>query len=84
MLDSDKSSYVEKKKQLNKNRHDKGAYFVISAAAAAAAAAAVTFSAANKHSQRLHKLDSETEDMQDRTNNATLYQYSLTPQTVSN
>ena len=82
MLDSDKSSYVEKKKQLNKNRHDKGAYFVISAAAAATEA--VTFSAANKHGQRLHKLDSETEDMQDRTNNATLYQYSLTPQTVSN
>jgi hypothetical protein len=83
MLDSDKSSYVEKKKQLNKNRHDKGTYFVISAAAAAAAEA-VAFSAANKHGQRLHKLDSETEDMPDRTNNATLYQYSLTPQTVSN
>ena len=47
MLDSDKSSYVEKKKQLNKNRHDKGTYFVISAAAAAAAEA-VAFSAANK------------------------------------
>ena len=73
---------MQKKKQLNKHRHDKGAYFVISAATTTAEA--VTFSAANKHSQRLHKLDSETEDMQDRTNNATLYQYSLTPQTVSN
>ena len=82
MPDSGKSSYMEKKKQLNKHRHDKGAYFVISAATATAEA--VTFSAANKHGQRLHKLDSETEDMQDRTNNATLYQYSLTPQTVSN
>jgi hypothetical protein len=77
MLDSDKSSYVEKKKQLNKNKQDKETYFVISAATAAEA---VTFSAANKHGQRLHKLDSVTEDMQDCTNNVTLYQYSITSQ----
>lgn len=70
MLDSDKSSYMEKKKQMNKNRHDREAYFVISAATAAAEP--VTLSAANKHGQRLHKLDSDTADMKDHTNNATL------------
>ena len=48
MPESGKSSYMQKKKQLNKHRHDKGAYFVISAATATAEA--VTFSAANKHS----------------------------------
>ena len=62
MPDSGKSSYMQKKKQLNKHRHDKGAYFVISAATATAEA--VTFSAANKNGQRLHKLDSETTDVQ--------------------